>query len=57
MLLRHVAGVDGALEVGPSNQLGSLGSAVSSPAGPGGARPPNAFWRNLYAKECFRRPL
>jgi len=28
-------------------QLEGLGSAQALPAGPGGARPPSAFWRNL----------
>ena len=33
----------------PFIQLGVWGSAVSSPAGPGGARPPNGIWWILSA--------
>ena len=32
------------LEVGPHIAARCLGECLSSPAGPGGARPPNAFW-------------
>ena len=36
----------------PLIQLGSLGIALSSPAGPGGARPPNAFMQYRTCKSA-----
>ena len=40
------------LEVGPLIAARGLGERFSSPAGPGGARPPNAFWCNPRPKFC-----